>query len=73
METFEVTLAAVDLGVAFSVGQENITVDIIEDVMDGKCYYATDQYIYLDYGMHSFFGFKEVFVLPACVGAWSMA
>ena len=53
METFEVTLAAVDLGVAFIVEQENITVDIIEDVMDGKCYYATDYYIYLDYDMHN--------------------
>ena len=42
VETFEVALTAVDSGVVFIVGQENITVNIIEDTMDGKCYYATD-------------------------------
>ena len=51
METFEVTLAAVDVSVVFIVGQENITVDIIEDTMDGKCYYATDYYTCSDYDM----------------------
>ena len=55
METFEVTLTAVDSGVVFIVGQENITVNIIEDTMDGKFYYATD-YCTLPHWMIEYIG-----------------
>ena len=41
VETFEVILTSLDSVVTFPLGQENATVNINEDIHDGKCEYVT--------------------------------